>query len=563
MNKKNNMPWLAEYPPHIDAATRARFNPVLQPVHLLFENTAVRTPDAPALSFMGRTQTYAELNDTVQHLACGLQKMGVKKGDRVALVLPNTPYYVAAYYAALKVGAAVVNTNPLYTEDELQHIFKDSKPKLIFTLDIKSIAPKVVAACPKKTRIILCPLAAALPTIKRGLFTVFKRREVYKNRHLGVFDDVLQNTGTPKTVVIKPEEDVALLQYTGGTTGRPKGAMLTHANITAQTAQVATWLGPRENDAAHVYAAVIPFFHVLAMTACLNLPISTGAHIVMLPRFEMVPLLKLIMQYKVTIFPAVPTLFKAINHYPRLKKYVLTSLEFCISGGAPLPARTKHNFEALTGATLVEGYGLTEASPVLACNPPHKVGPEVSIGLPLPGTKLSIRDPENTKKEMKLGDIGEICGQGPQVMKGYWQNEAATKETIQHGWLKTGDLGRTDKAGYFYITDRLKDVILVNGYNVYPTQIETALYKLDAVADALVIGKPDGKKGEAPHAYVVLKAGVDVAENDILDRLKQHLNPLERPVAVHFRDELPKTLIGKPCRKTLREEELAKTPTHK
>jgi long-chain acyl-CoA synthetase len=538
------------------------FIPDEQPVFALLEKTANQTPQAPCLNFLGRTYTYGDVMALAERFAAGLQKHGVRKGDRLGLCLPNCPYYIIAYYGALKAGATVVNFNPLYTEEELAGQIKDSHTKLMVTLDVKTIYPKLEAALTKTglEKIILCPLAEALPPLKKWALLLLKRHQLatgpYTNATVTWADFIAQETPAVP-VPINPAKDVALIQYTGGTTGIPKGAMLTHANITGNTQQIQLWLGELDQEGERLLA-VLPFFHVFSMTVALNLGVAIGAEIILLPRFELKGLLKTINRYRPTIFPGVPTLFNAISCYPEVKKYTLSSIRWCISGGAPLPAQVKEAFEELTGARLVEGYGLTEASPVTHCNPRHTGNRDGSIGLPLPGTEVEIRNMEAPEETVPTGERGQIVIRGPQVMAGYWNRPEETAATLVNGWLYTGDIGHMDADGYTYITDRLKEIILVNGYNVYPRVIEEVLYRHGAVEEAIVIPITDTHKGEVPKAFVKMKEGANETEHDILNYARQHLNPIERPVAVEFRETLPKTLIGKLSKKELIEEERRK-----
>jgi long-chain acyl-CoA synthetase len=554
----NKAPWQAAYPKGL----AWDFTPQEQPVFALLEHAARTTPHAPYLNFLGRTHTYGYIMTLAEQFAAGLQQRGLKKGDRVGLCLPNCPYYVAAYYGALKAGATIVNFNPLYTEEELASQIKDSHTKLMVTLDVKTIYPKLEAALettPLET-IVLCSLPEALPPLKKWGLLLLKRNQLVTGPYPGAtlaWADFLAPDTPVTPVTIDPAQDVALIQYTGGTTGVPKGAMLTHANITGNTQQIQLWLGELSEEGERLIA-VLPFFHVFSMTVALNLGTAIGAEIILLPRFELKDLLKTISRCRPTIFPGVPTLFNAISGCPGVEKHNLSSIRWCISGGAPLPAQVKEAFEALTGARLVEGYGLTEASPVTHCNPRHTGNRDGSIGLPLPGTNIEIRNLDDPTKTMPVGERGEVVVRGPQVMAGYWNRPEETAKTLVNGWLHTGDIGHMDSDGYTYITDRLKEVILVNGYNVYPRIIEEVLYRHPHVEEAIVIPVADAHKGEAPKAFVKMKNGAKETEHDILNYARQHLNPIERPVAVEFRETLPKTLIGKLSKKELIEEERRK-----
>ncbi len=552
-----DFPWKKSYPNNISWD----FKGTSKPVYKLFEEAVKNYPTRNALSFLGKKLTYRDVHRQINQMAVGLQNLGVKKGDRIGICLPNCPYFVVTYFAALKVGAIVVHFNPLYTQDEILDQIKDSGVSLMVTADLKIIYKKVKAALGESSlrTIVVCPFLDILPFVKSILFRLFKWRELatitYKKGVVPLF--TLMNKGfTPKFVEIDPDTDIALIQYTGGTTGVPKGAMLTHTNIMSNTHQVHVWRGQPPKSGEKVMA-VLPFFHVFAMTACMNLGIANAAELVMLPRLDMKQLLKTLQKEKITFFPGVPSLFLAILNVKNIKKFDLTSIQYCISGGAALPLEIRKQFEKMTTCILVEGYGLTESSPVAACNHPNnnKAG---SIGLPLPGTEIEIRNMENIKKCVKAGETGEIFVKGPQIMQGYWNKKQATEEALQNGWLSTGDVGHIDEDGYVFLTDRLKEIIITNGYNVYPRVIEEAFYTHADVEEVSVIGIPHKEKGETPKAFIKLKSGANVTQDDMLVFIKEKLNPIERPDFIEFRKKLPKTMIGKLSKKELVEEEKQK-----
>lgn len=552
--------WDKAYPKGINWQYEGTDKPVFQ----MLEDAAAAGPDRPCLYFLGKRYTYAETLKMVNQVAAGLQAMGIKKGDKVGLCLPNCPYMVIAYYGALKAGATVVNFNPLYTKDELRYQIDDSSVSLMFTLDVAPIYEKVAAAFGTSTlrRIVVCPLGDAMPTLKGMLFKVFKRSQIAKinedERHI-FFSSLTAKGDTPQKVEIDPATDIALHQYTGGTTGLPKGAMLTHRNVVSNTLQSRMWLCGDGDSNGERFMGVLPFFHVFAMTTVMNLAIQTGSEIILLPRYELQDLLKNIHKLKPTLMSGVPTIFNALLNAPNLKKFDLTSIRYCISGGAPLPREVKHRFEKLTGCVLVEGYGLSESSPVALCNPLETGGKTGSIGLPLPGTDVEIRDQDNPKKVMKVGDRGELVIRGPQVMAGYWNRpEETDKVLLKDGFLRTGDVGYMDKDGYVFLTDRLKDIIICSGYKVYPRLVEEVFYKHPDVEEVIVIGIPDDYRGEAPKAFVKLKPNAGVTEKILMDFVADYLNPIERPSEVEFRQELPKTMVGKLSKKELVEEEKKK-----
>ena len=530
-------------------------HPSVKPIQAILDNSVARGPGRPCLDFMGKVSTYAEIGDMVNRAAKGFQNLGVRKGDRVGLCLPNCPYYVIGYFAAMKAGATVVNFNPLYTEKEIQDQITDSGTTVMVTIDLKTIFPKVEAALNTTAlrSIVICSLSDALPPVKELLFNAFKRdeiAEISEDLRIRSFDKLVSQGSDPDPVEIDPKTDIALLQYTGGTTGTPKGAMLTHANISANTQQVRLWVGEPDPDGERFLCA-IPFFHVFAMTAAMNLGVAMGAELILHPRFDLEDVLKTIDARHPTLVPAVPTIFNAITIFDGLDRYDLSSIRYCISGGAPLPSAVKASFEKLTGCVVVEGYGLSEASPVVACNPPDAANKPDSIGLPLPWTEVDIRDIDKSNVSVPTGERGELAIRGPQVMAGYWNNPTETSKTLRDGWLMTGDVGHVDEDGYLFLTDRLKDVIFCSGFKVYPRIIEDALYQHPEVDEVIVIGIPDEYRGETPKAFVKLKSGAGISEDELLGFAAKNLNPIERPAEVEFRDELPKTMIGKLSKKEL------------
>ncbi len=551
-------PWSHAYPDNL----HWDLDGVDRPVHALLDQAALKSPDAVCLDFMDRLYTFTEVQDLANRTARGLQQLGIQKGDRIGLCLPNSPYYVAAYFGALKAGATVVNFNPLYTKEEIREQVIDSEVVIMFTLGLQKLYPKV-AACLKDTslrNIVVCSLADALPTVKSILFQTFKRSEIAEvplNLQNLPFDWLTRNRGNFDRVDIDPDEDIALFQYTGGTTGTPKAAMLSHTNISTNTEQVQSWFIDKEVGEESILA-VLPFFHVFAMTVIMCLGLRIRAKMILLPRFDLDQTLKTIDAKKPTLFPAVPTIYNAINTHPHLERFDLTSIRYCISGGAPLPLETKRAFEELTDCILVEGYGLSEASPVVACNPTWAETKEESIGIPLPGTIIEIRDMHNVARTVPQGERGEIVVRGPQVMQGYWNREEETIEVLEGHWLRTGDVGHMDEDGYVFLTDRIKDVIISGGYKVYPRIIENAFYKHPDVLEVVVIAVPHGYRGEAPKAFIKLVEDSHVSEDDLMAFVGDHLNPIERPDEIEFRDELPKTMIGKLSKKELVEEEEAK-----
>jgi len=526
----------------------------------MFANSASAHPDAYLADFMGRKYSYADVRLGVNRVARGLQKLGVKKGDRVGIFLPNVPHYLAAYYGAMKMGATVVNFSPLYTVDELAHQVEDSGTKILFTLSAKALLPTALEVLDKSSleKLIVGTVVEALPLAKSLMFRVFKGGEsvdIPKRRDVIPFSELVDNKGDAGRVPIDPRKDIALIQYTGGTTGTPKGAMLTHQNITANARQINA-LDP-EPEAEDRILGVLPFFHVFANATVLNRTVLRGGEIVMLPRWNASQALKALERTKATALPGVPTMYTALLDHPHTPKTDFSSLRVCISGGAPLPAEIKAKFEAMTGSKLVEGYGLTESSGVVSCNPYEGENKTGSIGQPIAGTIVKLVDKEDPNEPAPEGEPGEIVIAGPQIMYGYWNQPDADDQILYDGFLRTGDVGTIDEEGYVFIVDRLKDMIAVSGFKVFPSQLETILYKHPAVKEALVIGIPDAYTGEKPKAFVTLETGTDVSGEDLTSWLNPKLGKHERVDAVVVRDELPKTMIGKLDRKALRAEEKA------
>ncbi|MBK5265378.1 MAG: long-chain fatty acid--CoA ligase [Alphaproteobacteria bacterium] len=527
----------------------------------MFYDSTARNPDAIALDFLGRKYSYSECRDGMGRVAHGLQAMGVKKGDRIGLFLPNVPHYVAAYYGAMAIGAIVVNFSPLYTAAELEHQVEDSGTKILFTLSAKALLPTALDVLNNSSleRLVVGSVAGVLPTAKSILFRVFKCGETVARPHdprITAFSALIDNDGSHVPALIDPEKDIALLQYTGGTTGRPKGAMLSHQNLTANARQV-NMLDPGNVEEDRIIG-VLPFFHVFANTVVLNRTIFSGGEIVMLPRFDAVQTLAAVERTRPTALPGVPTMYQALLDNPRLGATDFSSMRMCISGGAPLPVEVKRKFEAATGATVVEGYGLTESSGVVTVNPYKGLNKTGTIGQPLPGTIVRLVDKADPTRPAPEGEPGEIVFSGPQVMQGYWRRPEADAEVFVGKYLRTGDVGLIDEDGYIRIVDRLKDMIAVGGFKVFPSQIEEILYRHPAVREALVIGIPDAYRGESPKAFVTLTEGSDVDEETLKSWLNPQLGKHERVVAVEIRDALPKTMIGKLSRKELVAEEKAK-----
>ena len=532
------------------------------------DHAVANHPDWVCIDFLGREWTYAEIGRAVDRVAAGLQARGLALGDRFGLCLPNTPYSVILYYAVLRAGGTVVNINPLYSESEVEFLILNSGAKMIAVPDLEQLHGKVAAAWGKADdhgdtaleTIVLCPMADVLPFLKSVGLRTLKRSALAKRRagvdYLNYRD--LVGHGGPLAPVQQQPDDVAVLQYTGGTTGRPKGAMLTHANLSANSAQMMLHVGV-VRDRQERTLGVLPLFHVFALTCVMNFGIDTASELVLLPRFEMDEVLKTVKRKPPTQMFGVPTIYNALGSLPDDRVPDLSSVLTSCSGGAPLPLDVRKQFEKRTGALVSEGYGLTEASPIITSNPllgrqPNK---ENSTGPAFPETVIEIRDPE-TGAMMPQGEKGEICARGPQVMKGYWNRPGATEKTFIDGALRTGDIGYLDEEGYLFIVDRIKDLILCSGYNVYPRAIEDAAYQHLAVKEAVAIGVPDDYRGEAPKLFIALHDGEELDAATLDAFLKMRLNPIEMPDSYEFRAELPKTLVGKLEKKQLVAEEKAK-----
>jgi long-chain acyl-CoA synthetase len=552
-------PWVAHYPFGVNWQMPIPKGTVPE----LLDRAALRFPENPAISFLGRTTTYAALAADVNRVAAGLQGIGVKRGTKVGIFLPNTPTFIVYYFAILKAGGTVVNFNPLYTVEELTFQAKDSETEIMVTHDLTMLFSKTEALLLAGSidRAIVVPFASQLSPTKSVLFRIFKRKDIANVASSQGAARIVSGAALAATTVLlrpvdlHPDEDVAVLQYTGGTTGTPKGAMLTHANIAANTMQIVAWGVGLEHGKECILGA-LPLFHVFAMTVVMTVGIEFAAKIVLMPRFQLAEALKLIHSEKPSMMPVVPTILTAMLNFPEIKSYDLSSLRFCLSGGAPLPMETKLKFEALAGSTkVVEGYGLSEASPVLTCNPIEGEPVAGSIGLPLPGTIISLRDLGDPTREVPQGERGELCAKGPQIMKGYWKKPAETEKQFVGEFLRTGDVAIMDERGFFSIVDRIKDLIICSGYNVYPRRIEEAIYTHPAVEEVTVIGIPDAYRGEAPKAFIKLKSGMTATTKEILKYLEPRISKIEMPAAIEFRDTLPKTMIGKLSKKELAAEE--------
>ena len=536
---------------------RQEFAPLSLPE--MFAASAARCPATPLIDFMGRRFSYAEVRSGVDRVACGLAALGIGKGDRVGLFLPNVPHYVAAYYGALKIGATVVNFSPLYTVDELAEQVADSGTRLLFTISATALLPTALRVMERGglERLVVGSIAGALTGPKSVVYRLFRAKEVTARPHdprIIAFSRLIANDGVSPPVSIDPLRDVALVQYSGGTTGTPKGAMLTHQNLSANARQINA-IDPHRGEDDRIIG-VLPLFHIFANATVLNRTVYNCGEIVMLPRFDAGQVLAAIERTAATTMPGVPTMYQALLDHPKLPRTKLASLRACISGGAPLPAALKARFEAVTGAVVTEGYGLTESG-VTSVNPYEGLNKSGTIGQPLPGTEFRLVSRDDPHLPSPPGEPGEIVIVGPQVMVGYWNRPDARDITFVDGALRTGDVGLIDEDGYIRIVDRLKDMISVGGFKVYPSQVEAVLYHHPAVKEAVVIGVPDAYHGEMPKAFVTVREGADAGAEELRDWLNSRIGKHERVIAVEIRAQLPKTLVGKLSRKELVAEERA------
>ncbi|MEK3732585.1 MULTISPECIES: long-chain-fatty-acid--CoA ligase [Paenibacillus] len=554
-------PWLPFYPPEVAPSYE-------YPKHnlgLFLVTSAQKYPNRPAVYFMGKTLTYKQLLEASYRMANALRGKGINKGDRVAIMLPNCPQVVISYFGALLSGAVVVMTNPLYMEREIAHQMQDSGAKAIITLDHFVARVEKVQGETELKHIIVTSIADYLPFPKNLLFPIKAKKQgplpvIHYREGVYPFKKLLEQAlDAPVCESVHAEKDLALLQYTGGTTGVPKGVMLTHYNLIANTLQSSMWCYKVE-EGKERYLAALPCFHVFGLTVLLNQAVYRASELLMVPRFEPKMILDLIRKKKATLFPGAPTMYIALINHPQIKDYDLSSINACISGSAGLPVEVQDTFEELTKGRLIEGYGLTEAAPVTHANPiwgHRKIG---TIGIPLPDTEAKVVNPD-TGDEVPVGEPGELIVKGPQVMKGYWKRPEDTFDTLRGGWLFTGDMATMDEEGYFRIIDRKKDMIIASGYNIYPREIEEVLYEHPSVKEAVVVGTKDEYRGETVKAYIVLKDGAAPDPAGLEKFCRKQLAAYKVPREFVFRDSLPKTLVGKVLRRKLLEEEEEGKPT--
>ncbi|MBY7143216.1 long-chain-fatty-acid--CoA ligase [Virgibacillus sp. NKC19-3] len=529
-------------------------------LHAFLAESVQRYPKKKALHFMGKELSYNELYAQTRRMANYMQSLGLQKGDRVAVMLPNSPQAVISYYATLMAGAIVVQTNPLYKERELEYQLKDSGATFIVCLDI--LLPRVtnVRANTDLKHTIVTGIKDYLPFPKNVMYPFIQKKqynmvvkvEQSNETHLWQFM-MEKSTEDFEEVDVDPVNDLALLQYTGGTTGNPKGVMLTHYNLVSNVQMCVSWLY-NTKEGEEVVLGVLPFFHVYGMTTVMNMAVMQGFKMILLPNFDAEEVLKTIQKQKPTLFPGAPTIYIGILSHPAINKYDLSSIQACISGSAPLPVEVQEQFEKITDGSLIEGYGLTESSPVTHANFVWGNRVNGSIGVPWPDTDSKIFR-MTSGEEADIGEVGEIAVKGPQIMKGYWNNQEETDNVLKNGWLFTGDLGYMNDEGYFFVVDRKKDVIIAGGYNIYPREVEEVLYENEGIQEAVVVGIPDPYRGETVKAYVVLKEGYALTEKELNAYCRKHLAAFKVPRAYDFREELPKTAVGKILRRQLIDEE--------
>jgi long-chain acyl-CoA synthetase len=552
-------PWLASY--EKGTPEKIEYEEKCLPEYL--ERTVSEFPDKMALLFQGYKITYRELNDMVNRFATCLNDFGIKKGDSVAILLPNLIPCVVCYYAILKIGAIAVMNNPLYSDRELEHQFNDSNSKMLITLDL--LGNRMIDLRPKTKikQIIYTSIGDYLPFPKNILFPLVAKKKklaasVKSADELYKWKDIIASTSPNPPDVKLSFDDVAMYQYTGGTTGVSKGVMLTHSNLSKNVQQSVAWFS-KFKKGEEIMLGALPFFHVFGLTCAMNNAILMGWGHILVPKPQPEPLLEAIGKFKPTFAPLVPTMYIGMLNHPEINKIDMTSIKGCFSGSAPLPVEVIKDFEEITGAVIVEGFGLTETSPVTHINPfaggKRKVG---SIGIPISDTECRIVDLNDGKTDVPVGETGELLIKGPQIMKGYWNKPEETAETLTDGWLHTGDIAKMDEEGYFYIVDRIKDMIISSGYNVFPRDIDEVFYEHPKVVEACSIGIPHPTRGEAIKVFVVLKEGETATQEELIEYCKDKLATYKLPAEIEFKKELPKTNVGKILRKDLRTEEMAK-----
>ena len=560
MSEIKEKPWYAHYDPGVPHQVEYPQAPLWK----LLENSATNFPDREAVNFLGmRGITYRELWESVRRFAAGLQDRGVKKGDRVAIALPNTIHYVIAYYGTMLVGAVVVNLSPLYTARELRDMLGDSGAETLVVLDFMGWPRYLEIEHEVPIRqVITARIQDYLPfpiSLIYPLKAMHDKTYIRLPRHpkrIGFTEFLRRANPNPEPVSQSPD-DLALLQFTSGTTGMPKAAMLSHRNLMTNAYQTISWTAGKLEPGKEVFLCLIPFFHVFGMTVGMNSGISIGATLMVMPQPDLKEAIALIEKFGVTVMPGVPTLYVGFNNFPGIENRKVGQIKICVSGAAPLPVEVARRFEELTGGKLIEGYGLTESSPVTNANPLYGLRRVGSIGLPFPSVDVKVVEVRDGQiAELPVGEEGELAVKGPNVMMGYWHRPLESAETLIDGWLLTGDVAKQDEDGYFYIVDRKKDLIIASGYNVYPREVEEVLFEHPAVMEAAVVGVPDPYRGENVKAVIVLRPEFKgkTSEEDIIAFSRKSLAAYKIPRKVEFRDELPKNIVGKVLRRELKED---------
>jgi long-chain acyl-CoA synthetase len=549
-----DFPWIRSYPENL------KWDEPIKPklLHSILFDTALKFPNNVAIDFFGTNISYAKLANKVKNAAKAFKELGVEKGTKVGIYLPNCPQFIISYFAILQAGGVVVNCSPLYSEGELEHLISNSDAEIAITLNLNLLYPKLANVLKKQTnlkKIIVGNMPEYLPFPKNVLFGIFKAKDIAKveySESIISWQNFLE-IGKKSSANLEQNistNDTAIIQYTGGTTGIPKGAELTHANVYTNAVQCQLWCSVEPEGTGSVLC-VLPLFHVFAMTTAMNFGIISGAKIILHPRFDIKMVLKDLHNKKPTRMPGVPTMYNAINNYKDTAKYNLTSLKICVSGGGPLPAEVKQKFERITNCKLVEGYGLTETSPVISCNPLNGINKSGSIGLPFANTEVLIEDMQNRGNFLGADQKGELCIRAPQVMKGYYKNQAETENVLQNDILRTGDVAYIDAEGYIFIVDRIKEMIISGGFKIFPRNVEEIIYKHPKVLECAVIGVPDEYSGQKVKAHIVLKKDEVCNTDEMLAYLKLHVAKHEVPKIIEFRESLPKSPIGKVLKKEL------------
>jgi|Deesub1362A_J573_1020465.scaffolds.fasta_scaffold00216_50 long-chain acyl-CoA synthetase len=538
-------PWFKLYPPHVPHS-------IDYPVKPLYENlrdSARKFPDRVAIIHRGVEYTYSELNKLAERFATALYNFGIQKGDRVAIYLPNIPQFIVSYYGTMMAGGVVVACNAMYREKELAHQVNDSGARIIITLDELYPVVKNIKEMTSLEEIIVTGRGDLLPP----LLSLSGKTDPPDGTH-DMVQLISKHLPDPPDIPIDPKEDLAVLQYTGGTTGVPKGAMLTHYNLLVDQVQEMVWWNAKEGQ--EVAIIFLPVSHIYGMNWCMNAHIYVGGTIVLIERFDPTEVLKAVNKFRPTFFYGVATAYIAFLDHPEIDETDFSSVKVCFSAAAPLPPEVKRRWKEVTGVDIIEAWGLTEASPCLTCTPLGMVR-EKLIGIPIPDTEVKVVDVDTGEEELKPGEVGELIGKGPQIMKGYWNKPEETEKAIRNGWLYTGDLGYMDEEGCFYFVDRKKDMINVSGYKVWPDEVENVLYGHPAIKEVAVVSSPDTYRGEVPKAFVVLREDFKgkVTEKDIIKFCKDKLAAYKVPRAVEIRDDLPKTPVGKILRRVLRDQE--------